>query len=271
MKCCICGTARNCGQYLDKVFENIEKIGELFDDYKIMIFYDPSNDNTLDKLKSYQLKNDRVCLYVNKQLISEYRTHRLAYGRNYCLNYAKSLDLDVYPFFIMMDLDDVNCKQVNPEILQNYLHRTDWDALSFNTSPRYYDMWALSIYPYCFSYIHYKNTTSYNCFVIQDYVERKLNKLNEGELLRCISAFNGFSIYRTNKFLNTQYDGHIRTDLIPKHYLKAHSKVANSPLYFYDYGNVNGFYEDCEHRAFHAEAINRDNARIMISKDKLFT
>jgi hypothetical protein len=34
---------------------------------------------------------------------------------------VKSLDLNEYPFFIMMDFDDVNCKEVKPEILQKYL------------------------------------------------------------------------------------------------------------------------------------------------------
>ena len=28
MKCCICGPVRNCEPFLDKVFENIEKIGD---------------------------------------------------------------------------------------------------------------------------------------------------------------------------------------------------------------------------------------------------
>ena len=36
MKCCICGPVRNCEPFLDKVFENIEKIGSLFEDYEIL-------------------------------------------------------------------------------------------------------------------------------------------------------------------------------------------------------------------------------------------
>ena len=68
MNCCICGPVKNCGPYLDKVFENIEKIGSLFDDYKIVIYYDKSKDNTLQKLKEYQSRNPRMILYVNKNL-----------------------------------------------------------------------------------------------------------------------------------------------------------------------------------------------------------
>jgi len=271
MKCCICGPVRNCGPFLDKVLQNIEKIGSIFDDYEILIFYDPSNDNTLDILKSYQTKNKRLNFYVNKTLVSKYRTHRLAYARNFCLNYVKSLDLNEYPFFIMMDFDDVNCKDVNPEVLNRYLSRTDWDGLSFNTVPKYYDIWALSIYPYCFSYNHFKNTPIHDYHSIQKYIDNKLNKLKKGQLLRCISSFNGFSIYRSNKFVNSSYDGNIRLNLIPKHYIKAHAKVANSKMIFHDYGHIKGAYEDCEHRAFHVQAINNNNAMIMITNDVLFS
>jgi hypothetical protein len=57
MNCCICGPVKNCAQYLEKIFENIEKIGSLFDEYAIIIYYDISKDNTLQILKNYQSKN----------------------------------------------------------------------------------------------------------------------------------------------------------------------------------------------------------------------
>ena len=271
MKCCICGPVRNCGPFLDKVFKNIEKIGSIFDDYEILIFYDQSNDDSLNILKSYQRKNPRLKLYVNKTLVSKFRTHRLAHARNFCLNYVKSLDLNEYPFFIMMDFDDVNAKQARPEVLQKYLLRDDWDALSFNTSPKYYDIWALSIYPYCFSYNHFRNTNIHNYHVIQNYIDNKLTKLKSGELLRCMSSFNGFSIYRTNKFLNSSYDGRVNLKLLPPKYMFAHIKAANSPVIYKDYGHVKGEFEDCEHRAFHVQAINNDDAKIMITNDVLFS
>jgi glycosyltransferase involved in cell wall biosynthesis len=60
MNCCICGPVKNCGPYLPKVFENIEKMGSLFDDYKIVVYYDKSNDNTLDILKQYYADNSKL-------------------------------------------------------------------------------------------------------------------------------------------------------------------------------------------------------------------
>lgn len=270
MNCCICGPVKNCGPYLTKVFENIEKIGSLFDDYKIVIYYDASNDNTLHLLKEYQRKNPRLLFYVNQKPLSKFRTHRIAIARNHCLNYVRE-NKDTYPYFIMMDFDDVNCKNINVEPLRISLMREDWDGLSFNTTPHYYDIWALSIWPFCFSYNHFQNNFHYHS-VIREYITLKLKMLKPGQLLPCISSFNGFSLYRTNKFLNTYYDGRVRTDLYPKEFIKSHAFAQRSKgLVYKDYGHVKGRYEDCEHRAFHQMARKNNGARIMISRDVLFT
>lgn len=267
-KCCICGPVKNCGPFLNKVFENIEKIGAIFEDYKIIIYYDKSDDDTLQKLTNYQKKKPRLEFFRNTSPVLKYRTHRIAKGRNLCIDTIREKYSD-YPFFIMMDFDDVNCKNVKPEILQKYLDRDDWDALSFNTSPKYYDIWGLSIRPYNFSYNHFNDNVAYY-YKIQDYVEAKLNALPDGSLLTCSSSFNGFAIYRMKKCVNCHYDGRVRLDLIPKSYVQEHMRATNSPLIFKDYGNVDGKYEDVEHRAFHFMMINKNNAKIRISKEKIF-
>jgi hypothetical protein len=292
---------RNCGPYLDKVLFNIEKIGSLFDDYKIVVYYDKSIDNSLSKLMNFQKRNPRLVIHVNETPTSPYRTHRLASARNHCLEYVKQ-HKDDYPLFIMMDFDDVNAKYLKLEILKKYVsafekdkeikeqvkeqekeqvkeqvkeqekeQESQWDALSFNTSPKYYDIWALSIYPYCFSYNHFPNSEFHNYTSIQNYIENKLNNVKPGELLQCISSFNGFSLYRTEKFINSKYDGNVRFDLLPKKCLLAHMIASKSyKMVFPDFGHVKALYEDCEHRSFHIHAINKENAKIMISPEKLF-
>ena len=120
MNCCICGPVKDCGSYLDKVLENIEKIGSLFNDYKIVIYYDKSKDNTLQKLKEYQNRNPKLFLYVNKKPITPFRTHNIALARNFCLNFIRK-NKEQFPYFIMMDFDDVNCKNLNTEPLKNSL------------------------------------------------------------------------------------------------------------------------------------------------------
>ena len=50
MNCCIRGTVKNVGPYLDKIFSNIEQLGALFENYVIIFYYDHSTDNTLQKM-----------------------------------------------------------------------------------------------------------------------------------------------------------------------------------------------------------------------------
>ena len=269
MNCCICGPVKNCGPYLNKVLRNAEKIGSVFNDYQILIYYDKSDDNTLEILKHHNQRNPKIMFFENKNRVSPFRTHNIANARNFCLNYVRK-NSTYFPFFIMMDFDDVNCKEVNVEPLKRSLFREDWDGLSFNTSPYYYDIWGVSIWPYCFSYNHFNNNYKYH-EIIRDYVMNQLKKLKPGQLLPCISSFNGFSIYRTSKFLDTYYDGRVRKDLFTKYQLQIHAKAQKSRgLVYKDYGHVKGMYEDCEHRAFHQQARIKSGARIMISPEILF-
>ena len=175
-----------------------------------------------------------------------------------------------FPYFIMMDFDDVNCKNINTDLLPKYFARDDWDALSFNTSPKYYDIWGLSIKPYCFSYNHFEQNQYNNYGVIQDYIMKKLQELPQGKLLKCISSFNGFSIYRSEKFIDSYYDGRLRFDIIPEKFIKTHAIAARSNIILHDYGHIKGKYEDCEHRSFHAIAITKTDAKIRISPEVLF-
>jgi hypothetical protein len=269
MKCCICGAVKNVGGYLDRIFSNMEKIGTLFEDYVIILHYDPSNDDTLQKLKDYQAKNSKLKFYVNKEIMSKSRTHRIAYARNSCLQMIRA-NYREYGMFIMMDCDDVCSSEVRLDVLKKYLYRNDWDSLSFNKSGDYYDAWALSIRPYIFSFRHYKNPDK-----IRDqmkyYVTDLLSKLPQNGLLRCASAFNGFALYKTKKFLNCNYDGRARFDLIPKNYLINNSIVNNSELIFNPrFGSEETIHEDCEHRAFHLEAIHKNGSVICISPEVLF-
>jgi len=258
-KCCICGTVKNCGPYLAKVFQNMEIIGRIFDDFKIIIAYDKSNDNSLDILKKYQTKYpDKIILHVENEPMLEYRTHNIARARNNILKLIRSKFAD-YEYFIMMDCDDV-CAQ--PIIIENLLFylivNTDWDALSFNRKS-YYDTWALSKYPFVFSNMHFKNPDKLKIFI-----EDIMNKTPPKTLVPCLSAFNGFAIYKTNKFISYYYDPKPRLDLIPNHLIENNIKVSG-PMYM----KGKAAEVDCEHRSFHLMAIN-DGAKIRIAPEIIF-
>jgi hypothetical protein len=168
----------------------------------------------------------------------------------------------------MMDFDDVCSNKINISVLDKYIvNNENWDAISFNKQ-NYYDLWALSIRPYIFSYAHFNDSNK----VLNNmnlYITNKLASLKENELFRCFSAFNGFCLYKTQIFKDCVYDGRIRLDLIPIKYLKETVINNNSEIVFKDKDWLYSEYEDCEHRSFHLEAINKKKARICISAEIL--
>ena len=154
MKVCICGTVKNVGQYLTKVMRNMEKIAALFEDYVIILYYDHSNDNTLEILREYCKKNPKLLFYVNKSPLSSFRTHNIAKGRNFCLEKIRTSFND-YEYMIMMDCDEVCTNNIKVEVLKYYLdresivledgdiihrHMMDGDAVLFNRQPTLHRM-----------------------------------------------------------------------------------------------------------------------------------
>ena len=117
MKCCICGTVKNCETHLDKIFLNMKIVGALFETYQIILYYDHSTDNTLNKLKSYKSQNpDHFQYYVNHEPLSPFRTYNIAKGRNACLSTIKEKYSD-YEYFIMMDCDEVCSGNIKQQLL----------------------------------------------------------------------------------------------------------------------------------------------------------
>jgi hypothetical protein len=255
MNCCICGTVRNCGPYLDKIFINMERISTLFNKYKIFMYYDKSNDNTLNKIKQYKKKNPNFFFYENNFLL-QYRTHRLALGRNKCLEFIQN-ECNDYEYFIMMDCDDRCAKDIRLPLLSNYLLRNDWDCLTFNHPDGYYDSWALSIFPFVLSCDHFKDRGQGKRMI-----EMLIKLCPKESLISCFSAFNGLGIYRKIKFINCQYNGLFCIDYIPKKLINENIRYSGKIISTHK--------EDCEHRAFHIEAIKKNKAMIRISPHKLF-
>jgi hypothetical protein len=263
MKCCICGTIKNVETYLKKIFENMELIGTLFVDYVIILYYDDSSDNTLKTVLQHQSKNEKIKLIVNTEPPLPYRTHRIAKGRNKCLDMIKSLYSD-FDFFIVMDCDDKCCYNLKLNLLDYYItfDSSRWDALSFNHPEGYYDTWALSKRPHVISYAHFANVRGqkggYNL------ITKLIKNSKSNELIPCLSAFNGISIYKTELFIDCRYDGTYRLDYIPKNLIDENLEVSGK-LHVFENNK-----EDCEHRHFHFEAVLKNKARIMISPHCLF-
>lgn len=278
IKTYICGCVRNCAKHLPAVLVNIKRIGELFDDYQIVISYDVSTDTTLQILESMKatfFPTMEIIIGPANQLTS-IRTQNISSARNRILDYIRNVGDDKadYDYMIMMDMDDVCSGRMDLDVLRKHIEReridpsmASWDALSFNRH-EYYDIWALSLAPYVFSCWNFTNRKQV-VKQTQKYVEEKLALLlKEGGdgLLSCSSAFNGFAIYRLKAFAQVRYEWsiHKTVALFTKKVLDNNCKIAGGQI-------CNTVDEnDCEHRYFHMRATQRNGARICISPHCLF-
>jgi hypothetical protein len=274
----LCGVVKQCAPFLPQILHYMEMIGALFSDYKIIISFDhPSNpawrDDSLDILVSYANQHpNKMILYINDLPLSSIRTINIAAARNRCLQIIRKFRENngfMAEYFVMMDCDEVNAiKEIKTDILVKYFESKEyagkWDALSFNRHP-YYDLWALSIGPLAFSKMHFHQGEYYWAFKIGEEIEKAKKTSDKVKLIECWSAFNGFSIYRMEKFADCWYDGRVRLDLIPTSYLVKNVRICG-PI------KKQGLPEkgDCEHRSFHYQAIRRHKAKIRISPEILF-
>lgn len=282
MKCVICIPTRNTEKYLKKIYKNILKIREAFDKLIVCFYYDVSDDLTLKILE--ELKDDydgEFEILKNEDKLLDYRTHRIANARNKLLEfiYNKHSDSD---YFIMMDSDEICSYNIDINVLKKHLDmdKNIWDGLSFNRSglPEghdNYDIWALQYEPF----IHHCH--SYNgrldvVYMMRDDITKKLNSLKKNELFECYSAFNGFAIYRTNKFKNIKYDGitqkYFSDEKIFNMLNRINQKYNLNLTINFDYvdNSHGGGKQNCEHIGFHINAIFQNNAKIRISGEKIF-
>jgi len=266
MNCVICLCVFNNEFGLPFVLNNILTIGELFSKIQILVFYDKSTDSSLEILEKYKEKHRNIEIIVNEKERTVVRTENISIARNSLLQTIREKYSD-YSYFIMMDSNEYSCiGNINIKILEKMLRRKEeWDAISFDREAGYYDTWALSFDPFVYSFFHCEQwnrvvdlmRTSFKN-LLEDYKKNKPE-----QLIPVYSAFNGFSLYKMEKFINCLYNSNIDIKLFPKETVQKQMQTIQTKI-------IPRFTNDCEHRHFHLEAIKKNGAKIRICTDFLF-
>ena len=260
----ICGCVKNCATHRDKVFKNIKTLTENFKNSEIIIAYDNSNDSSLKKINNFseELKNEKSVKFklIKNNNNSCHIVENICSARNSILEYIRTKS-NKYEYMIMMDMDDVCSEKIKIKKLKKYLNNSNWDCLTFNKK-EYYDIWALSIDKFKLSCWHWENNQV--AHIMRNYITKKL-KTNE--LIECDSAFNGFAIYRLNKFINNVYKSSIYSNFK----LLNNNDIKNNETILKQKFNINKLNADldCEHKYFHLKA-KQDGCKIKISPEILF-
>jgi len=253
--------------HIAEVFRNIRRLGEQFDEYRVIVAYDHSADKTLrclvDEKRRFAECGIDMIIIINDEKRSMVRTENIGRARNSLIDKMNELRAaegsEDWSYFAMIDLDNVSIGDVEPIILSKVLERNDWDAISFNRDD-YYDIWALSFGPFLFNCWSWSTGRAAVIRMYQE-ITNVLKGMGENDLLSCYSAFNGFALYRCTAFLNCRYQWTTRTfskEIMEQNARALGAQPVNRP-------------DDCEHRYFHLDAITKNGARIRISPMKLFT
>ena len=271
LKSYICGCVRNCKTFLPDVFQNIEKIITLLDDYHIVIAFDESNDNSLQILYEMQLRfPGKMTILCHDENIGLLRVKNICAARNRLLDFMNTDNRD-FEYFIMMDMDDVCASPIQLNVLDEFFQKErlgeetgEWDVLTFYRKP-YYDIWALSVSPYCFSCWSFPDGNA-AVLQIRDFLHKTIDSMQPDDLFPVKSAFNGLAIYRRAAVKNCRYEWNIRNNvqLLGHELINETRNAIRQPVV------RSQMDQDCEHRFFHLSAIMQNGARIVISPKVLF-
>lgn len=251
---------------MEPVFSNIQEVASLFRDFRIVVSYDASRDKTLKKLCELKKKlGDKIEILINREPLSHIRVENICRARNDCLRWMRKQSL-TFDYFAVIDMDDVCSLPINMGAVERAMAKRDqWDAVSFNRDD-YYDIWALSMEPFYFSCWNYYPRPHDVVRQMKTWVTKILSEASPEELVTCVSAFNGFALYRTEAFEDVCYEWQMikNIELMPRQWIETSMAATQQSIRQNCDGN------DCEHRYFHMKATRDHGARICISPEHLF-
>ena len=213
MSLIVCGCTKNSDSYIYKHLQLLYDMEPLFKTFKMLIYENDSEDNTVKILKKFKQTHPNFD-YISENLQDDLpnilsRTEVLAHGRNTLLKHIQGFD-----YMIMVDLDDV-ISTFKPSQLKYLFEHKDWDAL-FANCETYYDIWALRIEKDKWTLKCPFKVIDYDCWEKAHYHKSKhfvsqhqIKIPSSAPLIPVNSAFGGFGIYKVNKInINeNKYDG----------------------------------------------------------------
>lgn len=267
--CCICLCAYNSEVGLPRVLKNVKTISNLFKRIKVLFFYDHCLDKTLLIIQDFLKDNPGMgYIYINPNKKTNSRTENIAIARNGLLQRIKNVYID-YEYFMMIDTNHYSCVgDINTSVIEEVFSQDNiykWDAVSFDREAGYYDHFALSFGNFTYSFLHFEDSEKAVeklreefSLLLDDYKKNKPD-----EFMPVYSAFNGFAIYKTAKFIDCSYSSMIDLSLFNKELVDNQINLTGCKL-------IHFFERDCEHRHFHFESIKKNKSKIMIYPKYVF-
>jgi hypothetical protein len=209
----ICGVVKNVGNGLLMNMNQAIETGEMFQDYRILIYENNSTDNTKEILQKYSLHPKIVIQSEDLDLKTKSNFKLWAYTEITGSNHACRMELisnarnklvdemnrekyDDFGYVIWVDLDS-NGWELNG-ILDSFQKKEEWDVVYANNPNHYYDMYA------------YRGTNHlFGPEIIGElfWINMPRFQIPKSEtLISVYSAFGGLGIYKKSVFQKHRFD-----------------------------------------------------------------
>ena len=259
---------RNCGEYLPRVFANLDRLSERYP-LRCIIVYDNCTDNSPELIKQYQASRGYEIYTEEIENTEQLRPVRIAKARNRCLEILYGM-FHGADYHIMLDADSVNTHTWNMQVLDRYLNNIDednWDAISFNRKD-YYDIWALEFDRFQYDCYGFGEHSKIVIKHIKKCITEKLEQSSQHGI-QVFSAFNGLAIHKTKRFENILYNGtyeamkplinHENTIKLRNYFRKIISPDIKIQRLWHPH-------EYCEHVYYYRTAAQQNGCIIKVSK-----
>lgn len=208
----LCGLARDCAENFKAIIPQLERLGDAFAHYKVIVVENDSQDQTASVLSDWCARNARVrpiqfcyrntCESEAKKAgpsrvawFGQNRMERMTFARN---QYLAALSEEPLPNFVAVIDLDIRAFSM-PGVEQSFGMLDDWDVITANGQR--YSVWnplRLSVYwdTYAFEpYGGFPDGIQTSEQIRQNQV-LLADQLKRGELFPASSAFGGLTIYR---------------------------------------------------------------------------
>jgi hypothetical protein len=219
----ICALAKNVEQHLFKSLNNIMKIANRFEDYRIILVENDSTDNTRKILENWSKQNDKVKLITFDKLYNSSIKHReqvIAFCRNVCIQEVKKLgefdEFSTIPYTLMVDIDEVltSDKLTFEGVYSNIQLMNQNDkigSLCAVVDGPYYDIYALRNEECCYNCwekVRFdRRDLSYDEAVKKFINSHRKDYSKDENLIPVNSAFGGAAMYRNSIWTHCSYKG----------------------------------------------------------------
>lgn len=204
----IAGLARDLGSILPATIARIERLGSLFQDYRVVVYENDSVDNTRALLQTWAQRNRRVRAVcedrtdpVNQPTRCLDRAARMAYYRSQCQKAIRQQFADFdHVILVDMDLDG----GWSYDGVAHTFAQSEWDFVGAygiilrreRLTPNvilHYDAWA------------FRNDEQFTPLTTR---QVNVMRYQRGQPLQSVhSCFGGLGIYRMTAYLAGEYDG----------------------------------------------------------------